>query len=823
MTNFKKTKRALLGSAMALFVCFAMLAGTTFAWFTDSATSSGNIIKTGTLDVGMYWADGTEVVPSADADWTDASTGAIFNHDKWEPGYVEVRHIKISNEGTLALKYQISIVANGTISDLVDAIDVYYVDPAQQISDRADLADSYKIGTLGQVLAGMQTTAGGELAADEDHTVTLALKMRENAENKYQGKSLGSSFSVVLVATQLAAETDAFDNKYDENAEYPEVEITNTQKQEGVASTLGTPDEAVNVDIPAGAPAGNYDLEVSDKSVNTDENGNTTVSMDIELKYNGGEADDQYAYTVSVNVGAGLNITKVVHADTEIPATDYTYNPVTGVITFTTNSFSPFSFTYNNEATSVSTFEELKAAVANGGLITLAADVTASETLVVNKGTVIDGNGFKLTSSAARAINVSGADGVVIKNLVIECTGERAINVIQNATNVVVDSVTATAYNYTVNVASSAPGAIVTVKNSTLNGLCTVNVSAVNAEVSVIDSTVNCNDNNTTAGEGYAALSLNMEAKGAKIIATGSTINVVEGSDSVKGRNGAENGVVTIDGSTDEVLVTVAAITYSGSPYYYTFTSLAEAVKFASAGDTVSLIRDVKLDATIAIDKAITLDLGGYKVTTTAQKAFEIYADAVIMNGTIEAGQRCVDTRKAVELTLTNVTLVADKYVSAYGNPQPLTIGGSENGTKVTMTDVSISAKAGYGIITFVTTEMTATNCDISGYSALYVKPGSENSTFDFVNCDLTGSTGDNDVEGNSFSAVAVRANGCTLNFDADSTIVAKGNYCYVISFTSEYPGETQVQGVTVNVEGKVIGNVIYDDDDVVNNTLNIK
>ena len=224
MTNTKNTKRALLSSVLALFLCFAMLLGTTYAWFTDSVTSAGNIIQSGTLDVEMYWADGTEAPDSAT--WTDASTGAIFNYDKWEPGYVEVRHIKIANEGTLALKYQIKIVANGEVSDLADVIDVYYVDPAQQIADRAELTADKKIGTLTAVLAGLDATASGELAANTADTITLALKMQESAGNEYQNKSIGSDFSVILMATQDNVEKDAFDEDYDD-IEIPEMHIEN--------------------------------------------------------------------------------------------------------------------------------------------------------------------------------------------------------------------------------------------------------------------------------------------------------------------------------------------------------------------------------------------------------------------------------------------------------------------------------------------------------------------------------------------------------------------------------------------------------------------
>ena len=220
MTKTRSTKSALISSVIALLLCFTMLLGTTFAWFTDSVTSAGNIIQSGTLDVEMHWAEGTKDPSAADTTWTDASTGAIFNNDKWEPGYTEVRHIKIANVGTLALKYQIKIMANGEVSDLADVIDVYYVDPAQQIADRTALTDDNKLGTLTDVLANLANTANGELPAGENDTITLALKMQESAGNEYQNKSIGSDFSVILMATQLTAESDSFDDQYDKDAKY---------------------------------------------------------------------------------------------------------------------------------------------------------------------------------------------------------------------------------------------------------------------------------------------------------------------------------------------------------------------------------------------------------------------------------------------------------------------------------------------------------------------------------------------------------------------------------------------------------------------------
>ena len=70
----KRTKRALVSSALALLLCFTMLLGTTYAWFTDSVSTVNNKIVAGNLDIELYSAmqpdNGTVL------DWTmvDAST-----------------------------------------------------------------------------------------------------------------------------------------------------------------------------------------------------------------------------------------------------------------------------------------------------------------------------------------------------------------------------------------------------------------------------------------------------------------------------------------------------------------------------------------------------------------------------------------------------------------------------------------------------------------------------------------------------------------------------------------------------------------------------
>ena len=56
--NSKNTKRALVSSALAMLVCVALLIGTTFAWFTDTASTAVNKIRSGTIDVVLEMKNG---------------------------------------------------------------------------------------------------------------------------------------------------------------------------------------------------------------------------------------------------------------------------------------------------------------------------------------------------------------------------------------------------------------------------------------------------------------------------------------------------------------------------------------------------------------------------------------------------------------------------------------------------------------------------------------------------------------------------------------------------------------------------------------------
>lgn len=241
MNESTKTKKALRGSLFALFLCIVLLIGTTFAWFTDSVSTGVNKIQSGNLKVGLQYSH------DGGATWKEAKGAEdIFAKEAlWEPGHVEYVNLKVSNEGSLTLKYQLGInVAsetegtnvNGETFKLSDYLKMAIVDGEHNYTDRADaIADARDGGALTSYTKSNDLTPKGtDTAAD---TVTVIVYMPETVGNEANYKTGTTAPSIDLGiavnATQTPYENDSFDNQYDKNA-------TNADQLRNAFKTGGT-------------------------------------------------------------------------------------------------------------------------------------------------------------------------------------------------------------------------------------------------------------------------------------------------------------------------------------------------------------------------------------------------------------------------------------------------------------------------------------------------------------------------------------------------------------------------------------------------------
>ena len=242
----KSTKRALISSALAILMCVAMLIGTTFAWFTDTASTGVNKIQAGNLDIKV------EYRTTADGNWqlldnaTDlfGAEGTLF-----EPGHTRVVELRITNAGNLALKYKIgmNVVSETTginkagnpykLSDYlkVATTGIQQYNPTDQISSLMEQLIFQK-GDFGMWTA--RDFANFELETDSNGNVhslqpgaaqILGIKvyMPETVGNEANAisteKAASISFGLNVVATQYTTESDSFGTQYDKDATYPVV------------------------------------------------------------------------------------------------------------------------------------------------------------------------------------------------------------------------------------------------------------------------------------------------------------------------------------------------------------------------------------------------------------------------------------------------------------------------------------------------------------------------------------------------------------------------------------------------------------------------
>ena len=226
--NQKATKRALLTSVMALVMCVVMLVGTTFAWFTDTASTGVNKIQAGNLDVELLMY---KKITDESYDYVNISKdkNPIFGSDEstvaqnnnldtlWEPGKTQVAYLAIKNEGNLALKYKVAL----NVTNPVDGKDLYKVMQYAIVPDaKLDSTPVQGWTTGSDVTVGQQPVSGEvSLAVGATHYFALLVHMDELAGNNYQNGKV--DFDLTVYATQLNSEFDSFGPDYDKNAEYP--------------------------------------------------------------------------------------------------------------------------------------------------------------------------------------------------------------------------------------------------------------------------------------------------------------------------------------------------------------------------------------------------------------------------------------------------------------------------------------------------------------------------------------------------------------------------------------------------------------------------
>ena len=631
----RSTKSALLSAILALVICFTALVGTTFAWFTDSVTSANNKIVAGNLDVELYYQ------VEGQADWTKVTdmTNIFKENALWEPGHTEVVKLKVVNEGSLALKYQLGVnVAEETGSTnmagkefkLSDYIKFAVIDGANTYTrDEAVAAAEANNATALKTVYNSATTA---LEAKNEKIVTMVVYMPTSVGNEANAAKGAATptihLGINLFATQLTSEEDSFGPDYDADATIESTPVA-VPAEGGV--TVSAAD--VVVEIPAEAiPAGVTSITLTYSAPKVDAANGTVSFASIELvDQNGNEITPEAPVAVALPAQTAIEAGKDVVALHDGAAVASTVVKADGSIAYTTAHFCEVTIV---EVTKVATADELKAAVAKGGNYQLTADITISAPLSIVADTAIYGFGKTITYTGSnRAIdipnNANAKINVTLDNLTVDCTAsycERGVNYNDNGA-LTLNKVTVRGTNvtYALNLPGSSDDAIVVINDCALTGNIALNVWGANATITANNTVFTSVDK--IAEENYAAISVNNDgstnaANGTVIYINGGKIIALDekGEFSSAVRNATATGKVEISDSTEVIGNSnrpVAIVDYGTSQFYSTTTLQAAIDKAIETKGNVKLTANIVLGKPIVVDGTVAIDLNGYTISGT--------------------------------------------------------------------------------------------------------------------------------------------------------------------------------------------------------------
>ena len=271
-------KKALLSSAFALVLSVAMLIGTTFAWFTDTASTGVNKIVSGNLKVDIIGETSDSHISTLKFTKAGAETDAGAAEEiLWEPGCRYLTEgFRIANKGNLALKWKAQVNMNNIINGKVEGSTI-----AKDGKSLLDVIDFYVVTSTDEnaEAVAIENFVGNLKKTETSEVYYIKGVMQTTAGNDYQDLTL-DGITVTVIAAQDTVENDSFDNQYDKDAKYPIVAMDALQE------LINNAAEPVSVKL-EGNIAGSLTVP-QDKDVTLDLNGFTLNGGDSHAILNRG-------------------------------------------------------------------------------------------------------------------------------------------------------------------------------------------------------------------------------------------------------------------------------------------------------------------------------------------------------------------------------------------------------------------------------------------------------------------------------------------------------------------------------------------------------
>ena len=762
-TNRNSTRRSLLVSATALILSIAMLVGTTFAWFTDTVSSGVNKIQAGNLDIEVdYSKDGRT--------WTSIEgTDSLFSDKLWEPGHTEYVYLRVKNAGTLALKYKamVSPVSeNGGINvynenfKLSDYLVFGTTATADGLTTYADRAAARSAVGSTQKLNQTSLNKEEKLEPNQEKYFTLVVYMPETVDNHANAKPGTTAPSIDLgikvVATQVENEKDSFGPDYDAGAvngsEYvvgPTYnyfpQILKTEPVSTTGATIITATGKLNatdisvttlatVTVPSEAVADETtELTITVKpQAATNSTAQNTIQAEIaagretanfDIKVSGIKEGNTTPISVTVYVGTGLSNVKAFHNGEEIAGA--TYDSLTGMLYFTTTSFSDYTVSYDAAAAAIGTktygsLENAIAAAKSGDTIILLKDADVTAQINLPAGVTLNGGNHVIKANNANWSKINGSkmllqigENATVQNVTLDSNQQACGVQAYAASGVNLDNVTL--------INSKNAGLLINASQVTVSGKLTMSGNKWG------DNDANYINlgwgSGVTADKATITFAENASVNGVTHVWTDADDLSHAGVSQETWNNKFEVKGVFVPSKADGGIAFVEPVAKIGKKSYGSLNdAIIDAVSVDGKTVTINVLKDVTLDNGIANEGAKSRD-----VTFVGDGSQTV---DVAKNATAAEGAKHLNYQRGSTFTFENLTI--------------------ENGTDT------------YDGI--VCDELTYKNCTIKGVTTLYGKAT-------FINCTFE-NTMANQYSIWTWGGTDVTFGGCTFNTNGKAILL---------------------------------------------------
>ena len=247
----KSLRNSIIAMSVCIVLCTAMLIGATYAWFTDGATNSGNVITAGTLKIDAFAYDAVDTeqggmsVTIAEGDVTGTfnfesegqnlkeDTTPIIDNVTIEPGDTEAyaRLVEVVNNGNLDAKVKLHF--DVTEDGLAGALWFDFV----QVDDEGIVVGKMTKRPM-STLSALAEKAEFVVAAGKSLKYVFLFGMNDpdTVGNEFQGKSFG--MDVVVLASQNV-----------EGAEYAEYVVESADEMTAALAEGGSIKLAADIEL----------------------------------------------------------------------------------------------------------------------------------------------------------------------------------------------------------------------------------------------------------------------------------------------------------------------------------------------------------------------------------------------------------------------------------------------------------------------------------------------------------------------------------------------------------------------------------------------